>query len=273
MRRAMKTVVLFAAVVGAVLALVWTLQRRLMYFPAAHVPTPDAIGLTSVEPVTFETADGLVLNGWFLAAPRPSPRFTILVFNGNAGNRAHRGPLATALNQHGFQVLLLDYRGYGGNPGTPSESGLVEDSRAARAYVLGRSDVDASRLVYFGESLGAAVAVGLAAEYPPAALILRSPFTSMADVGQYHYPFLPVRLLLRDRFPSIDRIHLIRSPLLVIAGARDRIVPIQQSRRLYTAASDPKTIVIVPGADHNDYDLVAGNEMILTIVRFLQPLS
>jgi fermentation-respiration switch protein FrsA (DUF1100 family) len=273
MRRAMKAVALFAVVVGAVLALVWTMQRRLMYFPTAHVPTPGAIGLTSVESVTFETSDGLVLNGWFLAAPGPSPRFTILVFNGNAGNRAHRGPLAAALNQHGFQVLLLDYRGYGGNPGTPSESGFVQDSRAARAYVLGRSDVDASRLVYLGESRGAAVAIDLAVAHPPAALLLRSPFTSMADVGQHHYPFLPVRLLLRDRFPSIDRIHLVRSPLLVLAGARDRIVPIQQSRRLYTAAPDPKTIVIVPEADHNDYELLAGDEMIRAITRFLQPLS
>ena len=271
-RRAMIAGALFAAVVGAVLALFWTMQRRMMYFPTAHVPAPGAIGLTSVEPVTFETSDGLALNGWFLAAPGSSP-LTILVFNGNAGKRAHRGPLAAALNRHGFQVLLLDYRGYGGNPGTPSESGFVADSRAARAYVLGRSDVDASRLVYFSESLGAAVALELAVAHPPAALILRSPFTSMADVGQHHYPFLPVRLLLRDRFPSIDRIHLIRSPLLVLAGARDRIVPTRQSQRLYTAAADPKTIVIVPEADHNDYELLAGNEMIQTIVRFLQPLT
>ena len=172
-----------------------------------------------------------------------------------------------------MQVLLVDYRGYGGNPGTPSESGFAADSRAALAYLVGRSDVDASRLVYFGESLGAAVAVGLAVEHPPAALILRSPFTSMADAGQYHYPFLPVRLLLQDRFPSIDRIHRIRSPLLVIAGERDRIVPIQQSRRLYEAASDPKTLVVVPEADHNDYELLAGDEMIRAIVRFLQPLT
>jgi hypothetical protein len=272
MRRAMIAGALFAATIGVVLALFWTMQRRMMYFPTDDVPPPGAIGLSSAEPVTLETSDGLVLNGWFLAAPRPSPRLTILVFNGNAGNRTHRGPLAAALNRHGFQVLLLDYRGYGGNPGTPSESGFAADSRAARAYVLGRSDVDASRLVYFGESLGAAVAVELAVEYPPAALVLRSPFTSMADVGQHHYPFLPVRLLLRDRFPSIDRIHLIRSPLLVLAGARDRIVPIRQSQRLYAAAPDPKRIVIAPEADHNDHELLAGDEMILAITRFLQPL-
>ena len=272
MRRTMITTALFIAVIGTVLMLLWTMQRRLMYFPVAQVPTPDEIGLTPVEHVTFETGDGLELNGWFLPVSGPSPPFSVLVFNGNAGNRAHRAPLASALHRHGLQVLLVDYRGFGGNPGTASESGLAADARAARAYVAGRSDVDATRLVYFGESLGTAVAVGLAVEHPPAGLILRSPFTSMADVRQHHYPLLPVRLLLEDRFPSIDRIPKLRSPLLVIAGEDDRIVPIQQSRRLYAAASAPKTLVVVPEAGHNDYALLAGDEMMQAIIRFLRDL-
>ena len=263
----------YVASVAAVLALIWTLQRRLMYFPTGGVPTPDEIGLTGVEPVTFETTDGLGLSGWFVAASGPSPRVTVLVFNGNAGNRAHRGPLAAAFHRHGLQVLLVDYRGYGGNPGAPTEHGLAADSRAARAYLAGRPDVDASRIVYFGESLGTAVAIDLAVEHPPAALVLRSPFTSMADVGQHHYPFLPVRLLLRDRFAAIDRIRRIRVPLLVIAGGRDRIVPIENSRRLYDAAVAPKTLLVLPDADHNDDELLAGADMVRAIVRFLQPLT
>ena len=259
----------FAAVVASVLALIWMMQRRLMYFPTRAAPT--SIG-TDVEPVTFETGDGLTLNGWFVAASGPSPRVTLLVFNGNAGNRGDRLPLAAAFHRYGLQVLLVDYRGYGGNPGTPTEDGLAADSRAARAYLAGRTDVDASRIVYFGESLGTAVAVGLAVEHPPAAIVLRSPFTSIADVGQHHYPFLPVRLLLRDRFAAIDRIRRIHVPLLVIAGGRDRIVPIDYSRRLYEAAVAPKTLLVLPDADHNDYELLAGDEMIRAIVRFLQPL-
>jgi fermentation-respiration switch protein FrsA (DUF1100 family) len=263
----------YVAVIAAVLALIWAMQRRLMYFPTGDVPAPGAIGLTDVEPVTFKTADGLGLSAWFVAAPGPSPRVTVLVFNGNAGNRAHRGPLAAAFHRHGLHVLLVDYRGYGGNPGVPTENGLAADSRAARAYVVGRPDVDASRIVYFGESLGTAVAIDLAVEHPPAALILRSPFTSMADLGQHHYPFLPVRLLLRDRFAAIDQIRRIRVPLLVIAGAHDRVVPIESSRRLYDAVVAPKTLLVLPDADHNDYELLAGDEMIRTIVRFLQPLT
>jgi uncharacterized protein len=260
-------------VVVSVLALIWTLQRRLIYFPTADVPTTDAIGRTDVEPVTFETVDGLRLNGWFLAVEGPLPRITVIVFNGNAGNRAHRVPLAAALHRHGLQVLLVDYRGYGGNPGTPSQTGLAIDSRAARAYLARRPDVAPSRLVYFGESLGTAVAVDLALEHPPAALVLRSPFTSMSDVGQHHYPFLPVRFLLRDRFAPIEQISQSRAPVLVIAGARDRIVPLESSRRLYDVATSPKRFLLIPDADHNDYELFAGDEMIDSIVRFLRPLS
>ena len=269
----MIVVVACVAVIAALLVLIWAMQRHLIYFPEAGVPAPAEIGLADVEPVTFETTDGLTLSGWFLASAGPSPRVTVLVFNGNAGNRAHRGPLAEALHRHGLQVLLVDYRGYGGNPGTPTEKGLAADSRAARAYLTARPDVDRSRIVYFGESLGTAVAVDLAAVHPPAALVLRSPFTSMTDVGQHHYPFLPVRLLLQDRFATIDLIQRIRVPLLVIAGGRDRVVPIENSRRLYDAAVAPKTLLVLPDADHNDDDLLAGDEMIDTIVRFLQPLK
>jgi uncharacterized protein len=255
--------------VAVLLVLIWTLQRRMIYFPLGHVPAPGEGGPAHVEPVRFTTADGLELHGWFLPVAGTTPRTTVIVFNGNAGNRAYRIELADALHHHGLQVLLMDYRGYGGNPGIPTERGLSADARAARAYVARRPDVDASRLVYFGESLGAGVAVDLASEHPPAALVLRSPFTSLADVGRYHYPFLPVRLLLRDRFPSLDRIRRIESPLLVIAGDRDRIVPPEHSRRLFDAAAGPKELLVVAGADHNDIELLAGNEMIAAIVRFI----
>jgi fermentation-respiration switch protein FrsA (DUF1100 family) len=271
MNRLMFFALIAVAAIAALLALLWVGQRRLMYFPDGRVSAPREVGLAGVESVRFPTADGLELAGWFVPAGAEA-KATVLVFNGNAGNRAYRAPLATALAAHGFNVLLFDYRGFGGNPGSPTEIGLAADARAARDYLADRPDVGAARVVYFGESLGTGVAVALAAEQPPAALILRSPFTSMADVGAYHYPILPVRLLLRDRFASRDTIGHVRAPVLVIAGDRDEIVPLEHSRRLYDAAPSPKELVIIKGASHNDDELLAGEEMIQAIVRFLSGL-
>jgi fermentation-respiration switch protein FrsA (DUF1100 family) len=272
MGRAVISAVAVLAIVSVTLLGIWGLQRRLLYFPASTLLSPRAAGLAHVEPVTFESGDGLRLGGWFVPAAGPA-RATVLVFNGNAGNRGHRGALADALRRHGLQTLLFDYRGYGGNPGSPTERGLSLDGRAARAYLAARPDVDPSRIVYFGESLGTAVAVDVAAEHPPAALVLRSPFASMAEVGRHHYPLLPVNLLLRDRFAAIDRIGAIRVPLLVIAGERDSIVPLEHSKRLYDAAAGPKTLLVLPEAGHNDIELLSGREMIEAIVRFLAPIG
>jgi fermentation-respiration switch protein FrsA (DUF1100 family) len=251
------------------LGLIWAFQRHLLYIPFRQVASPAEAGLPRVEEVSFRTEDGLTLAAWFVPAKSRVPAFTILVFNGNAGNRSLRAPLAQALVKADFSVLLFDYRGYGGNPGRPSEAGLAADGRAARSYLERRGDVDPRRLAYFGESLGTGVAVALALERPPAALILRSPYTSMTELGQYHYPFLPVRLLLSDRYPSIERIGQIRCPLLVIAGDRDSIVPSQQSLRLFNAAPEPKRLVMIPGADHNDYALLAGEQLIKEVVTFV----
>ena len=269
----MSTAIWGLAILIGLLVVIWLGQRRLMYFPTRVVPAPAQVGLEHVEPVTFTTSDGLTLHGWFLPSPGQPARFTAIVFNGNAGNRAHRAEFAAALHGLDLAVLLFDYRGFGENPGTPTERGLAADGRAARAYLLGRGDVDAARLVYVGESLGTAVAVDLAAEDAPAALILRSPFASMVEVGTLHYPMLPVRYLLRDRYQSIDRVPRIRCPLLVIAGDRDSIVPLEQSERVYAAASSPKTMRIIEGADHNDYELFAGDRMMAAIASFLHQVE
>lgn len=256
------------AVVLVVIALAWLLQRRLIYLPEpGAVPAASTI-LHSGEDVAFDTADGLRLRGWFVPAGGRG-QATVLVLNGNGGNRAARAPLAAELSRAGLSVLLLDYRGYGGNPGSPSEPGLLADARAAHAYLTARRDVDPARLVYFGESLGAAVAVQLAVERPPMALVLRSPFTSLADVGRLHYPFLPVRLLLKDRYASIERVGGLRCPVLVLAGARDGIVPWEQSRRLAEAIPAPKRFVLIPGADHNSLALLAGQRVTGEVVRFV----
>lgn len=240
-------------------------QRRLIYFPSPG-PLPSATKvLPNGRDIVLDSEDGMRLAAWYF----PAGRTAVLVCNGNGGDRSMRAALAAALNRMGLSVLLFDYRGYGGNPGRPTEDGLAADARAAQAWLAAQSDVDPQRIVYFGESLGAAVAVGLAMQRPPAALVLRSPFTSLADVAEVHYPWLPARRLLLDRYPSIERIVSVSAPLLVIAGDRDDIVPASLSRRLYEAASEPKHYVVVPGAGHNDPDLLDGRQMLDEIGRLL----
>ena len=238
------------------------LQRRLIYFPSAGpVPSATTVLRGGVDAV-LHTDDGLELRAWFFKAG-PS---AVLICNGNAGDRSMRAPLAAALVRAGLSVLLFDYRGYGGNPGRPSEKGLTMDARAAQYWLARRGE----RMAYFGESLGAAVALRLAVERPPAALVLRSPFTSLTDVGRLHYPWLPVGRLLADRYPSIDRVEKLRVPLLVIAGERDSIVPAALSKRLYDAAPEPKRFLLVRGADHNDPELLDGAEVVAESVGFLR---
>lgn len=243
-------------------------QRSLVYFPSNAVPAPMAVGLDNAEEATFDTEDGLTLGAWFVPACAASSGYTAIVFNGNAGHRGYRAALASGLARAGIAVLLFDYRGYGGNPGLPYEKGIIRDSRAALQYVRAREDVDPRRIVFFGESLGAAVAVQLAAEFAPAALILRSPFSSMRAMARVHLGPAP-GWMLRDRYDSISVIDRIGSPLLVIAGDRDGIVPIEDSETLFNRAREPKRLVVIEDADHNDADLTDGPRVIAAIVAWL----
>jgi fermentation-respiration switch protein FrsA (DUF1100 family) len=267
----LKFLALLMAAALCAIGMIWLFQRKLIYIPMVQrVPSAESV-LAGAREVTFDTEDGLTLRGWFVPAVS-EPAGALLVFNGNAGNRSFRAPLAEALSQRGYAVMLFDYRGYGGNPGRPSERGLLADGRAARAWLESEMGLDQDRIAFFGESLGAAVALALAVERPPAALVLRSPFSSLVAIGRLHYPFLPVNLLLSDRYPSIDLIAGLEAPLLIIAGESDRIVPIEQSRELYEAAPrGRKRFVPLPGAGHNDYELLAGRRLIDETVQFLNP--
>jgi pimeloyl-ACP methyl ester carboxylesterase len=190
----------------------------------------------------------------------------VLVTPGNAGNRGDRLPLAAALAATGLTVLLLDYRGYGGNPGSPSEEGLARDARAGWDHLTALGFA-ADRIVLFGESLGAAVATRLATDVTPRGLVLRSPFASLASVGREHYPFLPVGLLLRDRYEVADQVGRVRVPTVVVYGTADRVVPPRQSRTVADAAANLADVVVVDGADHNDAVLGAGRAAIDAVTR------
>lgn len=269
LRRIVTPLLTVVVVLALLLVALWAGQRRLMYLPMGVVEPPERVGLAAAEQVTFRTADGVDLGAWFVPAAAGPPRGTVIVFNGNAGNRSYRAALASALRRAGYSVLLFDYRGFGGNPGSPSEAGLLEDARAARRYLVGRREVDSARLVYFGESLGTGVAVALALEHRPAALVLRSPYTSMVAVARVHYPFVPAGWILKDRYPSIERIGRVGTATLFIAGERDAIVPPGLTRELYAAASEPRELLVIPGADHNDHAMLAGDALIGAVTSFL----
>ena len=252
----------FGLLVAAVLAVIWFGQRSLMYFPSSDVGSPADAGLPTAEVVTLRTEDDLELGGWFIPPATLPSGYTLIVFNGNAGHRGYRVGLARGFAARGHATLLFDYRGYGGNPGLPHERGIIRDARSALAYVRARPDVDTRRIVYFGESLGTAVAVQLATEHAPAAIVLRSPFTSFVSMARVHMPWVPARWLLRDRYDSIAAIDTLTSPVLVIAGDRDTIVPFEESEALYARAREPKRFVTIEGADHNDEALTDGPQII-----------
>ncbi|HLL69631.1 MAG TPA: alpha/beta fold hydrolase [Micromonosporaceae bacterium] len=258
----MRAVLVIVLVVGLALAALWLGQRRLIYFPdRADVPAaPDL--LSDARDVELHTSDGLRLRAWLVAPARPARGMAILLAPGNAGNRLDRAALAREFAGLGLTVLLMDYRGYGGNPGTPTQAGLSRDVRAGRQYLIETAGVPADRIVYFGESLGAAVVTELATAHRPAGLILRSPFADLAAVGGHHYPLLPVRALLRDRWPVTDLIGAVASPTVVIYGTADSIVPPEQSQAVAERAGGPVRLIAVDGADHNDPALVQGPKVI-----------
>lgn len=264
-------VVTLAVVIGVIVAVglvAAVMQHRLIYYPTAEVPSPAVAGVPDAEPLEITAADGTRLAAWYVPAQGAAVG-AVLVLHGNAGNRAHRGPLAAALARRGLATLLLDYRGFGGSEGRPDEAGLLIDARAGADALQRHSGMSTERIVYFGESLGSAVAARLAAERQPGALVLRSPFPSLADVGARAYPWLPVRLLLRDRFETTDMVAAFDGPILAIAGERDRLVPPALTREAVQGADDVQ-VLVVEGAGHNDPALLDGAEMLDGITAFLR---
>ncbi|GAB3170722.1 alpha/beta hydrolase [Myceligenerans halotolerans] len=253
MRAAALTAVVLAVVAGLGVGGAWLGQDALVYHPDRSSPGHASRVLDGGVDVALVTADGLELAAWFVPpAPDAHDReVAVLVAPGNAGNRLARAGLAARLAERGFAVLLLDYRGYGGNPGRPSEAGLALDAQAARQALAERGYLP-GRTIYFGESLGAGVVAALQAEHPPAGLLLRSPFTSLADIGAHHYPFLPVAALLRDRYPVRDHVAVTQVPVTVVHGARDDIVPPAQSQAVADTAPRLVEHVVIPEAGHND---------------------
>lgn len=246
--------------------LLYLLQERIIYYPTRElVTTPAAINL-DYEEVTIASSRGNRVHGWYL--PHPAPRGHLLFFHGNGGNISHRLDSLAIFHRLGLATLIIDYQGYGQSTGKPSERATYDDALAARDFLLHEKKTDADALVYFGRSLGAAVAAWLAEQHPPRALILESTFTSVADMGKRLYPFLPVGLLTRHDYATGERIGNIHVPVLILHSPEDEIVPYDFGRQLYDLANEPKTFAELKGG-HNDGFLVSGGYYLHALDRFL----
>lgn len=235
-----------ALYLAALLALV-VFQRDLEYFPSRETKTPAEAGFPAAEVLSLKTADGETLEAWHVTAQPGKP--TILYFFGNGGRLYFYGKRFQRLTDNGAGLLGVSYRGYGASTGAPTEAGLREDADTAYRY-LETQHVNPSSIVLFGDSLGSAVAIGLAAKHRFAGLVLDSPFSSAADVALARYPIFPVKLLMRDPFRSVRLIRQVHAPLLVLHGTADTIVPIRFGRKLFRHANEPKEMIEIPDAPH-----------------------
>ena len=228
-------------------ALAYTFQRKLIYVPDPERVTPEHANLKGVSENVITTPDGEHLVTWW-TAPKPG-KPVVLYFHGNGGNISWRSGRVQMLQQAGFGVMTLSYRGYGGSTGAPSEAAIIADAQLAYDHLRDKG-FGPSQIVLFGESLGSGVAVQLAASRSVAGLVLDSPYSSLTDVASRRFPILPVRLLLQDQFNSMGHIKDVHVPLLIVHGDQDDVVPYDLGRRLFETANEPKKFLTLPGAGH-----------------------
>lgn len=246
-----------------VLLLMYIFQRHLIYFPDRHTPSSQQFHAQDMSIITLKTKDNLSLKSWYKPATNNHP--SILYLHGNAGHIGYRMPLVRQFIDSGLGVFLLEYRGYGGNRGSPSEKGFYEDAQTALNY-LTQQGIKSQQLILYGESLGTGVATKLAGEHQVCAVILQSPFTSLSDLAHYHYPWILIKPW--DQFNSLDRIKTIHAPLLIIHGTQDMIVPYTQGWTLFNHANEPKKMLTINQYGHNN--LWNSNNFSEEIIRFIQ---
>lgn len=251
-----------ALLYGGLVATLYLTQRSLMYFPDTAAVTPAQAGLPEAQQVALTAADGVRITAWHVAPKNGKP--VIVYFHGNGGSLRSVAPRLRKLAGSGIGLLALEYRGYGGNAGTPSEAGLIADADAA--YALAASHYPTRQIVLWGQSLGSGVAVAIAAKHPVGRLILEAPFTSAAALASLHYRYIPVRLLIKDGFYSDARIGKVTAPLLILHGARDQVTPYAMGEALFKLANEPKHIVRFLDGGHDDLD---ANGALFAVAQFL----
>jgi len=262
-RRMLSFLAGLAIVYFGVLALLYFYQQKLLYFPDVERPDAGPPGL--LQPVAYRSADGIELKSLY-RAPASDAAQVLLHFHGNAGNIGDRVGRIVPYADAGMGVLLAEYRGFGGNSGSPSEQGFYDDARAAIGF-LRQQGVEPGRIVFYGESLGSGVAVQMATEFACGALVLEAPYSSVADVAQGRYWMFPVKALVRDKFDSTAKIAQVRCPIFIMHGTADRVIPIRYGERLYALAPSPKEMKIYPGLGHVQFDEVRGFDAVLDFLR------
>ena len=283
----MQSVFYIVVTVALLAASVRYIESKSIFYPVRSIAaTPAALGL-AFEDVFIKTQDNVTINAWLVKSSSrrpevPSPqgaygrgeeptgtqRGTLIFCHGNAGNIGDRLEKILLFHQMGLNILVIDYRGYGKSQGQPSEAGIYKDAVAAYDYLLTRQDIDRSRIIGYGESLGGAVAVDLGTKRNLAALIIDSSFTNAADMAKTIYPFIP-SFLLGTKLDSAAKVRTVTIPKLFIHSRADEIVPFRLGERLYQAAAQPKEFLELSGG-HNDTPVEAQEKMAREIITFLR---
>lgn len=257
-------IVLAVVAYGAVLGYLFLNQRRMIYHPETRIELPGVYGLTAFEE-RFIRTDSAPLQLWLHRADAGMP--TIVYFHGNATHIGNRAGIYQALAEKGFGVLAVSWRGYGKSVGTPSEAGLYEDARAALDYLSHELKVALKDTILYGESLGTGVAVQMATEYAVGALVLQAAYISVAQRAAELYPFIPVKLLIKDRYHSLSKIGRVKAPLLLFHGHLDSTIPLSHGKAVFDAATAPKQSVFFPQVNHNDFDSGVISEHVLAFAK------
>ncbi len=256
--------IMLAAAYATVIALMYGLQRILLYHPSRRIEEVASYALTGFEDHSALTADNKRIHLWYFPAKPGFP--TILYFHGNAFHMGGRAPIYRALAAKGFGMLAVSYRGYGKSEGSPTEQGLYIDARTAMGFLKDKG-IGPQQIMLYGESLGTGVATQMATEFPVGALILQSPYTAVEDRAAELYRFIPVRRLIKDKFRSIDKIGQVKSPLLLFHGELDDTIPVAHGRAMLQAANEPKQGYFLSDTNHNDFDSALLSEHVLTFAR------
>ncbi len=244
-----KFILALIIIYAGIVVYAYLVQREMIYFPSQKTTTPAESGVPEMREISLKTRDNHSIIAWYRPPADPG-KPTMIYLHGNAGHIGQRAFIIKPYLDEGYGVLLVTYRGYSGNSGIPTQYGIANDARAAITFL--QEEKQDQCIILFGNSIGSAVAIQMATEFPISTLILQSPFSSLTDIAQYHYFYLPVSPLIKDKFDSMKSVEKIEAPVLVLLGKDDKIIPPKFGRKLYNALLYPKELIEIEGKGHND---------------------